>query len=262
MVRVGVSSTPGKTKHLQTLELSKTVMLCDCPGLVFPSFMNSTAEMICAGILPINQMRDYIEPARVIATRIPRHLLDAAYGMHIVRELDVADDPDRPPTPHEVLCAYCSVKGFVTNGTGRWDEFRACKDLLRDFTDGRILYVAPPFDGHLSNDQDMKVWLAETEQIMMKRTIVAERIASQLKGKQSSGSLKEDLRFDQFVFGNEIPVNKLDEVSLINSEIVDVKRVHKKLKHWGKKNKKLRDKTPYGENAGTESYVIHSTNRI
>lgn len=63
-------------------------MLCDCPGLVFPSFMRSTGEMLCAGILPINHMRDYFDPAEVIASRVSSHLLEAAYGMRIKRELD------------------------------------------------------------------------------------------------------------------------------------------------------------------------------
>jgi hypothetical protein len=52
-------------------------------GLVFPSFMSSPGEMLCAGILPVNQMRDYIEPAYVISSRVPMHLLEAAYGMKI-----------------------------------------------------------------------------------------------------------------------------------------------------------------------------------
>lgn len=83
--------------------------------------------MLCAGILPVNQMRDYESPASVIASRVPLAMLEAAYGMHIRRVLDIKDNPDRPPTCHEMLCAYCAVKGYITNGTGRWDEFRACK---------------------------------------------------------------------------------------------------------------------------------------
>ncbi|CAM9396701.1 unnamed protein product [Choristocarpus tenellus] len=39
-VRVSVGATPGKTKHFQTLVLSDSLMLCDCPGLVFPSFVS------------------------------------------------------------------------------------------------------------------------------------------------------------------------------------------------------------------------------
>ena len=53
VTRVGVSSTPGKTKHFQTLNLSSMTMLCDCPGLVFPSFMRSTGEgssSYCCGL--------------------------------------------------------------------------------------------------------------------------------------------------------------------------------------------------------------------
>ena len=58
--------------------------------------------------------------------------------MHIKKELDFTDNPNRPPTGSEVLCAYAAVKGYITSGTGRWDEFRSCKELLKDFATGRI----------------------------------------------------------------------------------------------------------------------------
>ena len=64
---------------------------------------NSAGDMLCAGILPVNQMRDYLQPAAVIASRVPRHLLEAAYGMRVERNLDIKDDPDRPPTGSEML---------------------------------------------------------------------------------------------------------------------------------------------------------------
>lgn len=60
--RVGVANRPGKTKHFQTLNLDDDLCLCDCPGLVFPSFANSRAEMMCCGVLNIDTMRDYIGP--------------------------------------------------------------------------------------------------------------------------------------------------------------------------------------------------------
>ena len=37
-------------------------MLCDCPGLVFPSFVNSKAELVVNGILPIDQLQDCDPP--------------------------------------------------------------------------------------------------------------------------------------------------------------------------------------------------------
>ena len=42
-------------------------MLCDCPGLVFPSFVSTKAEMVCSGILPIDQMRDYLGPVSLVS---------------------------------------------------------------------------------------------------------------------------------------------------------------------------------------------------
>lgn len=41
--------------------------LCDCPGLVMPSFVSTKAEMICSGILPIDQMRDHVPPISLIS---------------------------------------------------------------------------------------------------------------------------------------------------------------------------------------------------
>ena len=45
---------------VQTLTLCPQVTLCDCPGLVFPSFVTSSAEMVLNGILPIAHLRDHV----------------------------------------------------------------------------------------------------------------------------------------------------------------------------------------------------------
>ena len=51
----------------QTLFVDKNICLCDCPGLVFPSFVTTKAEMVVSGILPIDQMRDHIAPVSLIS---------------------------------------------------------------------------------------------------------------------------------------------------------------------------------------------------
>ncbi len=51
-------SSPGKTKHFQTLHVSPRVVLCDCPGLVMPKFAKSRAEMVAAGVVPIDRLTD------------------------------------------------------------------------------------------------------------------------------------------------------------------------------------------------------------
>ena len=42
------------------------VILCDCPGLVFPNFASTKAELVCNGILPIDQLREWTGPAELI----------------------------------------------------------------------------------------------------------------------------------------------------------------------------------------------------
>ncbi|KAH7956583.1 hypothetical protein HPB52_010873 [Rhipicephalus sanguineus] len=65
--KVSVSTTPGKTKHFQTLNLDDELCLCDCPGLVFPNFVSNKAEMVVHGILPIDQMTDHVPPVNLIS---------------------------------------------------------------------------------------------------------------------------------------------------------------------------------------------------
>lgn len=82
MKRVAVSSTPGKTKHFQTLVLTDNMLLCDCPGLLFPNFSSSKSELICAGVLSIDQMRrDHLSPVSLIAARIPAAIFEGVYGL-------------------------------------------------------------------------------------------------------------------------------------------------------------------------------------
>ena len=74
---------PGKTKHFQTIHLSPDVLLCDCPGLVFPNFAYTNAELVCNGVLPIDQLREHIPPVSLVCQRIPKFFLEAVYGIHI-----------------------------------------------------------------------------------------------------------------------------------------------------------------------------------
>jgi large subunit GTPase 1 len=81
--KVSVSSTPGKTKHFQTIHLSESIILCDCPGLVFPQFATTKADLVCDGVLPIDQMREYTGPIALVVDRIPKEVLAATYGLTI-----------------------------------------------------------------------------------------------------------------------------------------------------------------------------------
>lgn len=148
--KVSVSSTPGKTKHFQTIKLSDDVMLCDCPGLVFPNFAYNKGELVCNGVLPIDQLRDYIGPSNLLAERIPKYYLEAVYGIHIqTRSKDEGGDGETP-TGQELLIAYARARGYMTQGFGSADESRASRYVLKDYVNGKLLYINPP--PHLEDD--------------------------------------------------------------------------------------------------------------
>lgn len=62
---VSVSKTPGHTKHFQTIFLTSTVKLCDCPGLVFPSKIPRELQVLM-GSFPIAQLREPFTAVRYL----------------------------------------------------------------------------------------------------------------------------------------------------------------------------------------------------
>lgn len=111
--KVSVSSTPGKTKHFQTINLSDSITLCDCPGLVFPQFASTKADLICDGVLPIDQLREYTGPIALITKRLPKEILEATYGLTI-RTVGIEDGGDGTVTSESLLVAYASRSSFIT----------------------------------------------------------------------------------------------------------------------------------------------------
>src|SRR4051812_35440892 len=96
--------------------------LCDCPGLVMPSFGFSTSEMLLNGsanqiksvlffntsvilaILPVDTMRDHFSPTQLLCNRIPRRQFESVYSVLLPKPAD-HEPKDRPPTSHELLTA-------------------------------------------------------------------------------------------------------------------------------------------------------------
>ncbi|KAI9924443.1 hypothetical protein ASPWEDRAFT_101137 [Aspergillus wentii DTO 134E9] len=141
--KVSVSATPGKTKHFQTLNLSPKIMLCDCPGLVFPNFASTKAELVVNGVLPIDQQREFIGPAGLVAQRIPRNFVENVYGVKI-NTRPIEEGGTGVPTAYELLRAYARARGFATTGQGQPDESRAARYVLKDYVNGKLLFCHPP----------------------------------------------------------------------------------------------------------------------
>ncbi|XP_035696454.1 large subunit GTPase 1 homolog [Branchiostoma floridae] len=140
--KVPVSATPGRTKHFQTLYVDETLLLCDCPGLVMPTFVSTKAEMVVSGILPIDQMRDHLPPTSLVCRHIPRHVLERTYGVNLPAPAE-GEDPDRLPTANELLNAYGAMRGFMT-AHGQPDTPRSARYILKDYVNGKLLYCHPP----------------------------------------------------------------------------------------------------------------------
>lgn len=151
--KVTVSSTPGKTKHFQTIHLPDGIILCDCPGLVFPSFATTKAELVCNGILPIDQLREYTAPAQLVAERIPRDYLESVYGIQIFTFGPEGYLVDRQPSSEELLQSYAVARGYTKSSQGNPDESRAARYILKDFINGKLLFSHPPpgIDGKTFN---------------------------------------------------------------------------------------------------------------
>lgn len=172
--RVSVSATPGKTKHFQTLIFTEEITLCDCPGLVFPQFATSKAELVCDGVLPIDQMKEYTAPMELVCRRVPREVLEGTYAIRIeVREIE--DGGTGKVGSEDFLSAYASesdpasllihsarpspltrpssffhpspvARGFTRASFGLPDTSRAARYVLKDYVNAKLLYCHPPPD--------------------------------------------------------------------------------------------------------------------
>ncbi|KAI0307671.1 P-loop containing nucleoside triphosphate hydrolase protein [Multifurca ochricompacta] len=143
--KVSVSSTPGKTKHFQTINLSDKILLCDCPGLVFPQFATTKADLVCDGVLPIDQLREHTGPVSLVVRRISKAVLEGTYGLNI-RLLGPEEDSDELIRAEDLLVAYAVARGFTRSGQGNPDEARAARYILKDYVNAKLLFCHPPPD--------------------------------------------------------------------------------------------------------------------
>lgn len=132
---VSVSKTPGHTKHFQTIFLTNNVRLCDCPGLVFPSFEPRPLQVLL-GSFPIAQLRVPNASVKYLAERI-----------NLPGLLDVQHPAGRnqPWSAADVCEAWAYKRGFLTAKAGRPDVSRAANSILRMALEGQIsLALLPP----------------------------------------------------------------------------------------------------------------------
>ncbi|MCP9259859.1 Large subunit GTPase 1 [Dirofilaria immitis] len=141
--KVSVSATPGKTRHLQTLIVDDELTLCDCPGLVMPSFALSRSEMILNGILSIDHMREYLSPVELLLTRVPRKYFEKIYSVMLTSITDDDGDEETLVSAHDLLTAIAFIRGYMSSA-GVADCSRAARLVLKDVVNGKVKWVAAP----------------------------------------------------------------------------------------------------------------------
>jgi large subunit GTPase 1 len=138
------SSTPGKTRRLQTVHMEEDgVTLCDCPGLVFPSFQQSRAGMICNGVLNIDQMTDWLGPVQIVCQKVPAEAFNLLYGTKLKGVTCSA---------HDLLQSLAKIRSFTT-ARGNPDEARVARIVLKDYVAGKMIHCELPPGVRLRQDE-------------------------------------------------------------------------------------------------------------
>jgi len=150
--KVSMSRTPGKTKHLQTLELPDLgLTLCDCPGLVFPSVAASKAHLVINGTSPLDELRDFVAPVRLVVEKVGLNKLVDKYGLSLALLKEGAERRGEGRS-NEALSADVArafLGGFATARQhmlrlGVPDETWAARRVLRDFCTGELVHCEHP----------------------------------------------------------------------------------------------------------------------
>ncbi|CAJ1930496.1 unnamed protein product [Cylindrotheca closterium] len=257
VTRVGVAAMPGKTKHFQTLLLPDRddILLCDCPGLVFPSFVNNTADLIAAGVYPIAQMRDPWPVMNLLCRRIPREVLNAQYGIQIPMPtadsmLQVKDGTIPPPTAEEFLNTYCVARSLFAASSGVPDVQRASRMIIKEYATGKLLYChsPPDFDYDDFQKETMLTAIQNTKKLREKLGAIDALVPGD--NGEASASVVSDESDDEKP--NDVDLDAVDDDDMLFELMGEPESSNQsaakpgKKKKWGKKGRKLRNKDPYG----------------
>jgi large subunit GTPase 1 len=258
VVRVGVAAQPGKTKHFQTLLLPDRddMLLCDCPGLVFPSFVSNTADLIAAGVYPIAQMRDWIPVMNLLCQRIPREVLNAQYTISIplpsddvmyeAKQLQGSDDIGVPrATAEDFLTTYCVARSVLAAGSGGPDFQRAARTIIMEYATGKLLYCHSPPNFDVATFQRETLLLSLQKTKKLREKLFESRVNAsdgnhepQQSEMDTQNNIEDDDMLLELLGGMSTSADKnSNEISAGQS---------RRQKKWGKKGRKGRNKDPYG----------------
>ena len=154
--KVSASATPGKTKHLQTIELSSEITLCDCPGIVLPSAVASKAHLVVNATMPLDHLRGGVVPAvELVVERIGfKELIHFYKCQHALLPQFRRLGSDA----RAFLSALAVAKKYFL-ALNVPDESKAARVVLKDVCSGRLVHVMHPPGSSLGADLDLDIEL-------------------------------------------------------------------------------------------------------
>ncbi|KAJ1802288.1 hypothetical protein LPJ75_006230, partial [Coemansia sp. RSA 2598] len=115
---VSTSRTPGHTKHFQTIHVTPTLRLCDCPGLVFPCVVQRPMQIL-AGLYNIAQVQEPYTSVQYLAERVPLE------KMLNLQPSNTSAMVKGQWSAWAICEAFAVDRGFYTSKAARPDIYRA-----------------------------------------------------------------------------------------------------------------------------------------
>lgn len=225
---VGVAARPGKTKHFQTIFIEKDLMLCDCPGLVFPSASSTRAEMVCNGVLPIDNLKDYLSPVELLSKRIDKKIFENLY--HIKIDIE-------KPNGSQILSLFAKQRGYFTGGSGLPDQAKVSKYVLKDFVNGKLVYckLNPEYDETKDGKICVTNYFPEIENHKEKNEIIEEEDEKFEVNDKKEEKEEKKRHLDQEFFHKEeiddnIVFDKEDILDLMEGKVIKGVKLNKILR--------------------------------
>src|SRR5690606_23077305 len=103
-----------------------------------PLISSTKQDMVCDGVLPIDQLRDHRPPLALLAQRIPIVILEMTYGMKFPFDREA-----QYPKLDKLIEVFCAHRGLLTH-KGVPNVGAAARKLLKDYVTGKLLYCHPP----------------------------------------------------------------------------------------------------------------------
>ena len=146
----------GHTKHFQTINVTRSVRLCDCPGLVFPSTAPKPLQVVM-GSYPISQLREMYSVLQYVARQeVYFSFICSLSNIYdfVCRRINLPEilklshpdeDSENPKwSAFTIAEAWAFKRGYTTARSNRPDLNRSANHLLRMNLDGKIpLHIIP-----------------------------------------------------------------------------------------------------------------------